>query len=337
MEQTKALNALEPFLALTKSATSPRAAADLIVRATSAPNTYLFTELLQTQQIQALASSAEFASYLKLLQIFSYGTYSSYIEEASSGLPALNDAQKLKLRQLSLLTLANGSSDETSSPALTYTSLIQNLGLSNARELEELVISTIYAGLINAQLDPKHEQVLINSVAPLRDVAPGPDALAGLLSSLRAWAGRCDASLQSLEEQMAQVRAEADRRAAEGAAWNSKMDTLLKEEEKGATASTNNNGKQTGSMLTHGVNSSPGGSGGGNTRSSGRLQGSGGGSSSAAANNNNPIKTSSRLRQRSKRGAADDGGTDEDEEMELDDENDDYSEGSKKRGNKRKL
>ncbi|KAJ3473052.1 hypothetical protein NLG97_g10544 [Lecanicillium saksenae] len=76
MEQTKALNALEPFLALSKSATSPRAAADLIERATSAPNTYIFTELLQTPQIQSLAGShPEFQPHVALLRIFSHGDY----------------------------------------------------------------------------------------------------------------------------------------------------------------------------------------------------------------------------------------------------------------------
>jgi COP9 signalosome complex subunit 7 len=78
MEQTKALNALEPFLALSKSATSPRAASDLIVQATSAPNTYVFAELLQTPNIQNLRSSEEYASYLTLLEIFAWGTWEDY-------------------------------------------------------------------------------------------------------------------------------------------------------------------------------------------------------------------------------------------------------------------
>ena len=78
MEQTKALNALEPFLALSKSATSPRAASDLVVQATSAPNTYVFAELLQTPNIQALRDSPEYASYLTLLQIFAWGTWADY-------------------------------------------------------------------------------------------------------------------------------------------------------------------------------------------------------------------------------------------------------------------
>lgn len=78
MEQTKALNALEPFLALSKSATSPRAASDLVVQATSAPNTYVFAELLQTPNIQNLRSSPDHAPYLTLLEIFAWGTWADY-------------------------------------------------------------------------------------------------------------------------------------------------------------------------------------------------------------------------------------------------------------------
>ncbi|KAH8899298.1 hypothetical protein GQ53DRAFT_306369 [Thozetella sp. PMI_491] len=224
MEHTKALSALEPFLALTKSATSPRAAADLITRATSAPNTFVFTELLQAQQIQALASSAEFTAYLTLLQIFSYGTYSSY--QKATGLPSLNDAQTLKLRQLSLLTLAGTGTAE----AHGYAALIDGLGLSSHRDLEDLVVSAVYAGLVNAQLDPKNQTVLFNSVAALRDVAPG--AIGGLLTSLQAWADRCDATLASLEAQIADVRLAADRRAAESEAWKQRIDKLAEDETK---------------------------------------------------------------------------------------------------------
>jgi COP9 signalosome complex subunit 7 len=78
METTRALNALEPFLALSKSANSPRAAADLVTQATSAPNTYVFAELLQTPNIQNLRKSEEYASYLTLLEIFSWGTWQDY-------------------------------------------------------------------------------------------------------------------------------------------------------------------------------------------------------------------------------------------------------------------
>jgi COP9 signalosome complex subunit 7 len=204
------------------------------VRATSAPNTYIFTELLQTPQVQALGSSDEFASYLTLLEVFSHGTYSSYT--FTPGLPELNDAQRLKLRQLSLLTLAKkgSDSDNAGSPRLDYASLQKALDLPSRQALEELVISAIYAGLLKAQLNPKASLVQINSVAPLRDVAP--TAISSLLSSLQAWAGRCDATLQSLSCQMNQLRADADRRAAKAAARAEETRKLVETEQKGGQA-----------------------------------------------------------------------------------------------------
>ena len=79
MERQRAINALEPFVALSKSATSPRAAADLISQATSHPHTYVFAELLQTPNIQALRNDADFSSHLRLLEIFAWGTHADYL------------------------------------------------------------------------------------------------------------------------------------------------------------------------------------------------------------------------------------------------------------------
>lgn len=78
MDQTRALNALAPFVALAKSATASRAAADLVAQATSAPNTYVFAELLQQPNIQALAGNAEHGNAYDLLKIFAWGTWSEY-------------------------------------------------------------------------------------------------------------------------------------------------------------------------------------------------------------------------------------------------------------------
>ena len=80
VSQTKALAALQPFIELassTKSST-PRFLSDLITRATSAPGTYIFTELLQLAPIQSLRSSDDFARYLTLLELFSWGTWEEY-------------------------------------------------------------------------------------------------------------------------------------------------------------------------------------------------------------------------------------------------------------------
>lgn len=80
--QTPALNALAPFLALSKSATSPRAAADLIKQATSAPNTYVFAELLAQPNIQALQENEEYGGAFELLKVFGWGTWETYQGES---------------------------------------------------------------------------------------------------------------------------------------------------------------------------------------------------------------------------------------------------------------
>lgn len=77
--QQKSLNALEPYLALAKSASAPKAATQVISQAISVSNTFVFAELLQSPNIQALQNAApEQASFLTLLQIFSWGTWKDY-------------------------------------------------------------------------------------------------------------------------------------------------------------------------------------------------------------------------------------------------------------------
>jgi COP9 signalosome complex subunit 7 len=216
---------VQPFIALTKSATSPRAAADLVTRATSQPGIFLFTELLDTPQIQALANEEQYAPHLTLLKIFSYGSYSDY--KKSSGLPSLNSAQATKLRQLSFLTLAR---DKT---ALTYTALQDALDIPDSRTLEDLVISTVYAGLINAVLDPAQNSVRISNVAMLRDVAPG--SIPEMLRVLGQWSLRLDAVLGDLEAQVEEIRRAARERAAEKQQREGLMTKLTEEEEAGGT------------------------------------------------------------------------------------------------------
>ncbi|KAF1944640.1 hypothetical protein EJ02DRAFT_371072 [Clathrospora elynae] len=199
MEQTKALNALEPFLALTKSATSPRAASDLVVQATSAPNTYVFAELLQTTNIQNLRSSEEYAPYLTLLEIFAWGSWEDY--KAQANLPKLSAQQHQKLLLLSLLPLSHSHS------TLTYKHLMTALELPTTRALEELITTAIYSGLITATLDPAHSLVSVTSISPLRDLAPG--SLPALQTTLQAWSLRCDSALADLEVQAEKVKKDA--------------------------------------------------------------------------------------------------------------------------------
>ena len=211
MDQSRALNALAPFLALAKSANSPRAASDLITQATSSPNTYVFAELLQQPNIRKLASDEQYGSHFTLLETFAYGTWESY-QAASSTLPTLSDAQTRKLRLLSLLTIAAEKPSASTVTNLSYSSLCARLDLEHTRDLEQLVTTAIYENLLTATLNPAAQTVVITSVAPLRDLAPG--SVGQLLGELSAWSGRCDSVLADLQAEISRIEAEAMKRAA---------------------------------------------------------------------------------------------------------------------------
>ncbi|KAI1209650.1 uncharacterized protein F4807DRAFT_425749 [Annulohypoxylon truncatum] len=321
MEQTKALNALEPYLALTKSATSPRAAADLVTQATSNPNTYVFAELLQAPQIQSLSQTPEYAPYLQLLEIFSHGTYQTYAAAQTStpSLPALNDAQALKLRQLSLLTLARNPRN------LSYANLQTSLGLPTPRAVEELVISAIYAGLVEAQLDPRNQTVHVSGVAPLRD--PEPNSIPSALAALRAFSARCETTLQDLEAQVTSVREAAVSRAAETQAAAQTQAKLLDEQRRAelsanAARTLGAHDRDSGRLVDAAIARLRGGGGGG-----GRAAGAG-----AAGLQNRTGKRGS--------GSLEAGPDYVDEAMDLDEEDPDegdVGQGKKQRQSRRKL
>lgn len=215
--QPKAFAALQPFIievTSTKSP-SPRFLKELIIRATSAQGTYVFTELLQTAAIQSLQTAEpEYRSYLTLLELFSWGTYEEY--RTTPDLPPLSDVQTQKLRLLSLLTLASPflPVESASQDPLTYSALLTSLNLSSNHELETLVTSAIYAGLLSARLSPTSTppRVHITSVAPVRDLRP--QSLPAILHILRTWEGRCTSTIADLECQITAISSAAAQRTA---------------------------------------------------------------------------------------------------------------------------
>ena len=213
-----------------------------MTRATSAPGTYLFTPLIQAPQIQALSQSPDFAPHLQVLEIFSHDTYSAYVSD--SNLPPLSDAQLLKLRQLSVLALAKDPAN------LSYGNLTRALGLDDTKDLETLVISAVYAGLLDATLDPYHQTVHISRLSPLRDLAP--NSIPTLISALRTWSSRCDSTLSDLESQIALVRSEALRRHREKTAWETQQAKLLENEKDGAN-DNRNRGPVAGNLVNRAV------------------------------------------------------------------------------------
>ncbi|KAJ6126881.1 COP9 signalosome complex subunit 7 [Penicillium sp. IBT 18751x] len=223
---TRALEALQPFvhLANSNSATSPRFIANIITNATSSPHTYVFAELLETPTIQSLSSPntpAEYQGYLKLLEIFAWGTWQDY--QATPDLPKLSIEQTLKLRLLSLLSLS-----ATVKP-LTYQSLMTALSLSSTAELESLVTTAIYASLISARLSPATTPPTVNvtSVAPLRDVRP--QSLPRMVSLLTQWEARCGEVVSDLEAEIARIKENAEKRHAKERTYQIQLEDAMKQ------------------------------------------------------------------------------------------------------------
>lgn len=221
--QARALDALQPFVALSKSATSARAAAELVTRATSSSNTYVFAELLETPQIQSLRSvDAEHARYLTQLEIFAWGTWRDYHE--TPHLPELDHQQQNKLRLLSLVTLCRNVSN------LRYKPLQAALGVSSDRALEDLVISATNIGLVTAKLSPSASTVYVSSVSSLRDVPPG--SAERILDQVHRWDVRCNTVLTDIDKQVREVRRRAVERRKAEEAMQKAMERIVQGSEK---------------------------------------------------------------------------------------------------------
>ncbi|KAL9935220.1 hypothetical protein V8E36_005568 [Tilletia maclaganii] len=224
-----ALAALEPFLLLAKSARGA-AAVKLIEQATSAPGCYVFSELLDVEGIKQLATSEHAPAY-HLLEIFAYGTLTDYLAAAGPGssppLPPLSDAQRTKLQRLTLVThagrarvldyydlaLALGvgpSADSLGAPVPSSSTAQPGLlSEANVRELEDIIIEAIYAGVLSGKLNQKLRRFEVEA-AMGRDVKGGQE-LAEVSSALQAWSSTAEAVLAQLSQRINDARATARR------------------------------------------------------------------------------------------------------------------------------
>lgn len=125
---------------------------------------FVFGELLEMENVQALRGT-EFEPHLKLLELFAYGTYSDYAA-APTSFPELSKKMIVKLRMLSIVSLAHLSKK------VPYADLLAELGVGNVRDLEDLIIDTIYAGLLDGRLNQAKEILNVRSAVrcPARDI-----------------------------------------------------------------------------------------------------------------------------------------------------------------------
>jgi len=189
-------NPLEQFVLLAKNAKGA-AAVELIKQALEAPGVFVFGELLDMANIQDLENSPN-AKYLNLLNLFAYGTYKA-LAESVGNLPELTSLMTRKLRLLTVVSLAEQNK------LLPYNLLMSELEITTVRELEDLVIEGISAGVVLGKLDQKSSCFEVDFVIgrDIRKIDMG-----NIVSVLTAWCDNCDSMLTNIETQVDKVNKE---------------------------------------------------------------------------------------------------------------------------------
>eukprot|EP00171_Calliarthron_tuberculosum_P009540 IDg9540t1 len=188
--------ALEKYLSLANSATSPEEAATLCLSATGDPALHVFAELLSAPNVASLVGTPYESSY-ELLRLFAFQTYAHYAENKSS-YPPLSAAHERKLRRLSVITLAGRAS------TLSYDSLRRCLHVTTVREVEDAVLDAVYAGLLQARLDPRAQAVEVLAAAG-RD-APPRTGVADMHVLLSRWAGTARGVVAAIDDTVAAMQ-----------------------------------------------------------------------------------------------------------------------------------
>lgn len=188
---TNANQQLEQYLLLAKSAKGAALKA-LITQVLEANGVYVFGELLQLQCIVEAAKDGDIGKYVKLLQIFAYGTYQDYLKQAAT-LPALSPAMSKKLKCLTIVTLSSKSK------FISYNTLLNELDMKNIRELEDLLISAIYADIVQGRLDQQNSRLEVDWTIG-RDLTP--DDMNYISDTLTTWCNSCETMLQCIKTQV---------------------------------------------------------------------------------------------------------------------------------------
>ncbi|KAJ6729977.1 COP9 SIGNALOSOME COMPLEX SUBUNIT 7 [Salix viminalis] len=176
----------------------------LIIEATSHPSLFAFSEILSVPTVSELQGT-ENSLYLDVLRLFAHGTWTDYKNNAGC-LPQLVPDQVLKLKQLTVLTLAEVNK------VLPYDQLMQELDVSNVRELEDFLINEcMYAGIVRGKLDQQRRCFEVQFAAG-RDLRPGQ--LGNMLQTLSNWLATSDNLLVSIQEKIkwADSMSEVDRK-----------------------------------------------------------------------------------------------------------------------------
>jgi len=181
---------LQQFIVGIKKTSAESALVLSIDQVISAPNVFVFGEYLNLENVQKLQGTPS-QKHLDLLKIFAYGTYGDY--KANKDLPPLKDPQIKKLKQLTIASLA------VKSRVIQYSVLQKELDIAQVRDLEDLIIDSIYIGVIQGQLDQKKNQLEVD-VAMGRDLKP--DSMTNMVNVLTQWHNQSELLLSNIKDRI---------------------------------------------------------------------------------------------------------------------------------------
>ena len=169
------------------------------------------------------------SAYLALLNIYAYGTYRSVIDSADP-LPELSPAMTRKIRLLTVVSLAEQNKIlpyrfvqaryQNTSLLGCNSLLMEELGISTVRELEDLVIEGISASVVLGKLDQKKSSFEVDFVIG-RDIRAAD--IGDMVAVLSAWCENCDSVLANIETQQERVCREKSEAANHKAALDHKI------------------------------------------------------------------------------------------------------------------
>jgi len=169
----------------------------MIQNALANPQLFHFGEILAEESVQSLEKNPnpELRAWHLLLQVFASGTWHDY--KIAKNPHQLSEPQIRKLKVLTITSLA------ARHRVLRYDELQRELELGpDVRDLEDLILDAIGAGLLEAKLDQQSQQVDVLSCSA-RDVsvgtASGISQLESLEKLLKAWLTNTKQTIEALD------------------------------------------------------------------------------------------------------------------------------------------
>lgn len=163
--------------------------ATLVKQALEHSGVFVFGELLDCANVQALGQDQEGKKLLELLRIFAYGTYPDYTAHRAE-LPELTAGQRRKLQLLTVVSLA------TQKKVIQFSDLQSALDVATEREVEDIIIEACYQNLIVGKMDQESRCLNVESSA-CRDCRD--QDVDFIIDTLTAWHQSADKMLGSLD------------------------------------------------------------------------------------------------------------------------------------------